>query len=58
MKVRMIFGSFVPNPDPDKADIEHPAGTTPDLDDATAKALIEEGRAEPIEPAEPPKKGK
>ena len=54
MKVRMIFGSFVPNPDPDKADIEHPAGTTPDLDDATAKALIEEGRAEPLEP----KKGK
>jgi|GEM_PF-7094769 len=55
MKVRMIFGTYLPQSD-DRPDKELPVDTIQDLDDATAKALVDAGRAEPTEPVVP--KGK
>ena len=54
MKVRMIFGTFLPQPD-DKPVKDLPVDSGQDLDDETAKSLIASGRAEPLVPAKPAK---
>lgn len=54
MKVRMIFGTFIPQAE-DKPDRELPVGSEHDLPDEIAAALIEQGRAESLEPAKPKK---
>ena len=47
MKVRMIFGTYLEQPD-DKPVKDLPVDTEQDLAEAVAKSLIEQGRAEAV----------
>jgi len=50
MKVRMIFGTFI-DPGDDKPMKDLPVDTEQDLPAEIAKALVAQGRAEPVVPA-------
>lgn len=49
MKIRMLFGTFIPQPE-DRPDLELPVESVQDLPKEVAQDLIEQGRAELIAP--------
>ena len=49
MKIRMLFGTYH-NPGEDRPRVDLEVGSIQDLPEATAAALIAEGRAEATEP--------
>lgn len=52
MKVRIIFGTYIDDPDREGRKIELEAGDKVDLDAAVALPLIKEGRVEPVDPSD------